>query len=81
MKGVGGGRGGKGGAEKRPDSQTWEPDLHLVSSSPPQALKWDPQKRAYWFVYLRCSQCHVVEMTLDAPKINAHFESKFGTLN
>ena len=33
-------------------------------------------------VYLRCIQCHlVVDMTLDAPKINATFEGQFGTLH
>ena len=32
-------------------------------------------------VYLRCIQCHLVDMTLDAPKINATFEGKFRTLN
>ena len=28
-----------------------------------------PQKRAHYIDYLQCIQCHVVDMTLDAPKI------------
>ena len=32
-------------------------------------------------VCLRCIQCRLVDVTLDAPKINATFEGKFGTFN
>ena len=32
-------------------------------------------------LYLRCIQCHLVDMTLDAPKKYTTFEGKFGTLN
>ena len=32
-------------------------------------------------VYHHCIQSHLVDMTLDAPKINTIFEGKFGTLN
>ena len=31
-------------------------------------------------VYLWCMQCHVNQMTFDAPTINTTFEDKFGTL-
>ena len=32
-------------------------------------------------IYIRCIQCHLVDMTLDAPKINTTFEGEFETLN
>ena len=32
-------------------------------------------------VYLRCIPCHLIDMTLDAPKKNSTFVGKFGTLN
>ena len=32
-------------------------------------------------LFPRCIQCHLVDMTLDAPKKNATFDGKFGTLN
>ena len=31
--------------------------------------------------YLLCIQCYLVDLTLDTPKMNKTFESKFGTLN
>ena len=32
-------------------------------------------------VSLRCIQCYLVDMTLDALEINTNFEGKFETLN
>ena len=32
-----------------------------------------PQKRAYSFVHLWCIHCYVVDMTVDAPKINNEY--------
>ena len=32
-------------------------------------------------VYLRFIQCHLIDMTLDAPKTNVTSEGKFGTLS
>ena len=32
-------------------------------------------------IYLRCIQCHLVDIMSDSPKINTPFEDKFGALN